>query len=78
MNSFSFTEYDYDAIGHKFIPNGKSTRFPVSASYRNTLPGADRDWNADGLYISKFGVPIIYTAKSLKGTTVQIYQVTTR
>ncbi len=72
-NSFSFNAFEYDTTSHTYsdVTTGDTT---VGVG---GLPGASRDWDAEGLYISEKGVPIVYTAKSLSGTTnVQIYQVT--
>lgn len=37
-------------------------------------PGANRDWDADGLYINKFHVPVIYSVKSQSKPYAEIYQ----
>lgn len=68
-NNFSFSVYG--GLGDKFFRD-RIENFPI------TLPGANRDWDADGLYVSKNGVPIVYTVKMLEGKDAQIYQVVQR
>ena len=40
------------------------------------LPGADRDWDADSLYVTRYGEPVIYTIKSEYGVNPRLYQFT--
>lgn len=70
-NRSNFSFDIYGQFGNNFVKN-RTDNFPIN------LPGADRDWDADGLYVSKNGVTIVYTVKSLEGKNAEIYQVVQR
>lgn len=58
--------------------NGQFSSFQSHslANFEPSLPGADRDWDANGLYVSRKGIPIVYTGKSASTANINLYQVT--
>jgi hypothetical protein len=66
-NTLKFTEYAYDALTHALTAKLEQT-------YPYDLPGANRDWDSDSLYVSASGVPIIYSFKSQRGDNGVMYQ----
>lgn len=64
---FGFTEWVYDSSARSFKAAGVM-RYPID------LPGANRDWDSNSIYITADGVPIVYTMKSKKGENGEMYQ----
>ena len=59
------------AFSHGSVPG-----FGIIPGSRGGLPGADRDWNASSLYVTRRGVPIIYSMISDFGEVGRLFQVT--
>ncbi|MDA7631217.1 Vps62-related protein [Verrucomicrobia bacterium] len=72
--------YQRGERGHEFynLVNSQASieRSSNSVVYAGGLPGADRDWDASSLYVTRRGVPIIYGMRSTFGEIGRLYQVT--
>jgi hypothetical protein len=71
-----FSVWEYDTTNQSFASNSADSKF----FYTGDLPAgsSEKDWDADGLYVSEKGLPIIYTVRSYDGgTNYAIYQLTT-
>jgi len=72
--------YQRGERGHEFfnLVNSQVSleRSSNSVVYAGGLPGADRDWDASSLYVTRRGVPIIYGMRSTFGESGRLYQVT--
>ncbi len=67
-DAVTFSEYDYNPATRRLKAIG-------SKSYSVNLPGANRHWDADSLYVSQFGAPIIYSMESTPGQNGILLQV---
>jgi hypothetical protein len=64
----SFVDFRYDPASHSLTRAGYQ-------DYAIDLPGANRDWDSNSLYISADGTPILYSMESAPGEHGALYQV---
>ena len=73
-DNFMIQEYVYDAATG-FLKLTGTKQFPIGAhNLGNGLIGADRDWDADSLCVTRYGKPVIYTIESAGGVHGRVFQ----
>lgn len=65
----AFTEFAFIASNKTLVPSG------ARISHSIVLPGANRDWDSDSLYVSEYGEPIVYSMESANGEHGVLYQI---
>ncbi len=68
-DTIAFSEFKYNPSDKTLLRSGGYARYSID------LPGANRDWDSDSLYVSANGVPIIYSMESAKGDNGALFQI---
>jgi tRNA threonylcarbamoyladenosine modification (KEOPS) complex Pcc1 subunit len=73
---FVFEEFNFNQIELPIIGRISGFTMPVAVRHDwGSWPGAERDWDADSVYVTRKGVPVVYTMRSAEGQDGLLYQV---
>ncbi len=75
VHNFVFNEFLYFEVNSRFYGTSSSITPPVTVYNEwGSWSGAERDWDADSVYVTRKGVPVVYTMRSAEGQDGLLYQ----